>query len=237
MLSSAFDMSRIESFFLPGPAGRIACMLKRPDGPAGESAAAVVCHPHPLFGGTMHNKVVHAAAEAIVDTGIPVLRFNFRGAGGSGGVHDDGRGEQDDLRAVMDHMSRLYPESPLLLAGYSFGACVALAVGCRDPRAAALIGIGLPVNLMPFDFLRTCDRPLTIIQGDDDAFGALPLVMAVAAHVPGGARVVAIKGAAHNFAGRLDELARRVAESIPETLRPSRPGAGRIGDEPSGVLS
>ena len=229
-------MSRIENFFLHGPAGRIECMLKRPTG--GDSpAAAVVCHPHPLFGGTMHNKVVHAAAEAIVDTGIPVLRFNFRGVGGSGGTHDGGRGEQDDLRSVMDHLTGLYPRRPLLVAGYSFGAFVVLAVGCRDPRARALIGIGIPINLVGFGFLRECRKPLTLIQGDEDAFGPLPQLMALAALVPGGARVVAVKGAAHNFAGHLDELARRVAEAIPDELRPAGRLAPPVGDDPSGVIS
>jgi|SRR6267378_1050167 len=212
-------MTRIESFFLPGPAGRIECMLKRPDARAPVAGAAVICHPHPLFGGTMHNKVVHAAAEAIVGAGLPVLRFNFRGVGGSGGKHDGGRGEQDDLKTAMDHLSGLYPGLPLLVAGYSFGAHVALRVGARDERAAGLIGIGLPVTLVGFDFLRESRKPLTFIQGDRDEFGPLPLVMALAASLPGGARVVAIKGAPHNFAGRLDELARSVSEAIPEELR------------------
>jgi len=229
-------MSRIENFFLHGPAGRIECMLKRPAG--GDSpAAAVVCHPHPLFGGTMHNKVVHAAAEAIVGTGLPVLRFNFRGVGGSGGAHDGGSGEQDDLRAVMDHLAGLYPRRPLLAAGYSFGAFVVLAVGCRDPRVHALIGIGIPINLVGFGFLRECRKPLTLVQGDEDAFGPLPQLMALAALVPGGARVVAVKGAAHNFAGHLDELARRVAEAIPDELRPAGRMAPPVGDGPSGVIS
>lgn len=229
-------MSRIESFFVHGPAGRIECLLKRPAVDAAPSAA-VVCHPHPLFGGTMHNKVVHAAAEAIVGAGIPVLRFNFRGVGGSGGAHDGGRGEQDDLRTVLDHLADLYPGRPLLLAGYSFGSFVALAVGCRDPRARALIGIGLPVNLARFDFLRECRKPLTIVQGEEDVYGPLPLVMAVAALVPGGARVAAVPGAAHNFASRLDELARRVAEGIPDALRPSGRAPAGSGSEPGGVIS
>ena len=202
-------------------------MLKRADAPAGAgraaapAAAAVICHPHPLFGGTMHNKVVHAAAEAIVGAGLPALRFNFRGVGGSGGKHDGGRGEQDDLKTVMDHLARLYPHKPLLVAGYSFGAYVALHAGSRDERVAALIGIGLPVNLVGFGFLRESRKPLTIIQGGQDEFGPLPLVMALAASLPGGARVVSIQGAHHNFAGRLDELARRVCEAIPEELRAS----------------
>ena len=211
-------MTLIESFFLPGPAGRLECMLKYPGPGAEGGGAAVVCHPHPLFGGTLHNKVVHAAAEALVAAGLPTLRFNFRGAGGSGGTHDGGRGEQDDLNAVLDHVAGRFPGRPLVLAGYSFGAYVALQAGCRDRRAAALIGIGLPITMMTFDFLAGCVRPLTLIQGDQDLFGPLPLVMAVAATLPQGARVVAIPGAAHNFAGRLDELALRVGEAVPAEL-------------------
>ena len=235
-------MTRIETFFISGPAGRIECMLKRSDSPgatggaateAGRSAAttggpeaavaeaavAVICHPHPLFGGTMHNKVVHAAAEAISESGLPVLRFNFRGVGRSDGKHDGGRGEQDDLRTVMDHLSRTFPGKPLLVAGYSFGAYVALHVGSRDDRAVALIGIGLPLSLVGFGFLRESAKPLAIIQGDRDEFGPLPQIMALAAALPGGARVVVVKDAPHNFAGRLDVLARRVTEAIPEALR------------------
>jgi len=229
-------MSRIETFFLRGPAGRIECVLKRPDA-ADTPSAAVVCHPHPLFGGTMHNKVVHAAAEAIVDAGIPVLRFNFRGVGGSGGTHDGGRGEQDDLRSVLDHLARLFPDRRLLVAGYSFGAFVALALGCRDPRAHALIGIGIPVNLVGFGFLRDCRKPLTLIQGDGDAFGPLLQVMALAAVVPGGARVVVVKGAAHNFAGHLDEMARCVAAAVPDEMRSAVRMTPPVGDDPAGVIS
>ncbi len=212
-------MTRIDTFFLSGPAGRIECMLKRPDAAGTEAGAAVICHPHPLFGGTMHNKVVHAAAEAIGAAGLPVLRFNFRGVGRSGGAHDAGRGEQDDLRTVIDVLAGRYPGRPLLVAGYSFGAYVALHVGSRDARAAALVGIGLPVGLIGFGFLLESAKPLTIIQGDRDEFGPLSAVMALAATLPGGARVIAVPGAPHNFAGRLEELARRVHEAVPEEMR------------------
>lgn len=211
-------MSRIESFFLPGPAGRLECMLKLPSPGSEGAGAAVVCHPHPLFGGTLHNKVVHAAAEALVQAGLPTIRFNFRGAGGSGGAHDGGRGEQDDLVAVLDHIEDRFPGRPLVLAGYSFGSYVMLHVACRVRRGASLIGIGLPLTMMRFDFLAGCDRPLTLIQGDQDMFGPLPLVMALAATLPRGARVVAVPGAAHNFAGRLEALTRRVGEAIPAQL-------------------
>ena len=209
---------RIESFFLSGPAGRIECLLKSPADAGRATASGVVCHPHPLFGGTMHNKVVHAVAEAIVQAGIPVLRFNFRGVGASGGRHDEGNGERADLQAVLDHLASLSPGRPLLVAGYSFGARIALEVGCGDDRAEALLGIGTPLALYDFGFLRECRKPLTLIQGELDPFSPIGLLMTLAAALPGGARVVTIPGAAHGFEGRLGELSRKVSESIPSTL-------------------
>jgi hypothetical protein len=227
-------MARLESFFLQGPAGRLECLLKHPrtgraaggpgggggDAPGGGGgAAAVVCHPHPLFGGTLHNKVVHAAAEALSGFGLPVLRFNFRGAGRSAGAHDAGVGEQDDLRAVLDHLEGRFPGRPLLLCGYSFGAYVALLLGCRDPRAAALIGIGAPLTMVSFGFLKECRKPLALIQGEKDPFAPLGLLMTLAAMLPGGASVRVVPGAGHGFEGRLDELAARVADAVPDDLR------------------
>jgi hypothetical protein len=228
-------MQRIESFFLPGPAGRLECFLKHPAREAPGGAAAVVCHPHPLFGGTMHNKVVHAAAEALVDHGLPVLRFNFRGVGRSGGTHDAGRGEQDDLRAALDHLAGRYPGRPLVAAGYSFGAFVALRVGCGDARVAALIGIATPAGVVNLGFLRDCRKPLAFVHGDQDPFAPLGLILTLAAAVPGGARVLAIQGAGHAFADHLDDLAARVAEALPEGMRgggaePSPPAAVRPRD-------
>jgi uncharacterized protein len=213
--------SRIESFFLAGPAGRLECFLKSPAGAragAEPRAVAVVCHPHPLFGGTLHNKVVHAAAEALVGAGVPALRFNFRGAGGSAGVHDGGRGESDDLRAVLDEAGRRFPALPLVVAGYSFGAFVGLGVGCYDRRVTALIGIAAPVGLYNFAFLRDCDKPLTLIQGESDPLAPLGLVLTLAASLPRGARVVPVEGAAHGFAGRLDVLRAHVAEALSASL-------------------
>lgn len=209
---------RIETFMLPGPAGRLECLLKTPAGDAARGAA-VVCHPHPLFGGTLHNKVVHAAAEALVGLGLPALRFNFRGAGRSAGTHDAGRGESDDLRAVLDEATRRFPGAPLLVAGYSFGAYVGLGVGCFDPRVAALIGIAAPAGIFDFGFLRECTKPLTLIHGEADPLAPLGLILTLAAALPQGARVVPVPEAAHNFAGQLDILAARVAEAVPESLR------------------
>jgi alpha/beta superfamily hydrolase len=210
---------RIENLSIPGPAGRLECLLKRPAAQPGGGSAAVVCHPHPQFGGTMHNKVVHAAAEALVGVGLPTLRFNFRGVGRSTGSHDGGAGEQDDLRAVLDHLASLYPGAPLLVAGYSFGSFVGLQVGCRDRRVEALIGIAAPMGLYNFGFLQDCTKPLTFIHGEADPFAPLGLVLTLAAALPGGARVLPIKGAAHGFQDHLDQLAEGVAGAVPQRLR------------------
>jgi len=216
--------ARIESFFIAGPAGRLEALLKHPGETTSASGApadggasgpvAVVCHPHPLFGGTMHNKVVHATAEALVRRGLPTLRFNFRGVGRSAGRHDHGRGEQDDLRAALAVLEERYPAHPIVAAGYSFGSFVALGVGCEHPRVAMLIAIAAPAGLFPFGFLRHCDKPLVFIQGENDAIAPLPLVLALAAGLPSGARVVPIPGADHAFRGRLEDVGRRVEESV-----------------------
>jgi hypothetical protein len=225
-------MARLETFYLPGPAGRIECLLKQPAVTPAGGGAAVVCHPHPLFGGTLHNKVVHAAAEALHRLGMPVLRFNFRGAGRSAGAHDAGNGEQDDLKTVLGHLGQRYPGRPLLLAGYSFGAYVALRVGCSDPRAAGLIGIGAPLALVSFGFLQECRKPLALIQGEEDRFSPVGLLLTLAAMLPGGASVMVIKGAGHGFGEHLEELVVRVAGAVPDPLRPA-PAARDAALEPN----
>jgi len=214
--------ARIESLYLAGPAGRLEAVLKHPPvpaSPAGDDdaradppAVAVVCHPHPLFGGTLHNKVVHAAAEALARRGLPTLRFNFRGVGRSAGRHDNGRGEQEDLGAALAFLEERYPGRKILAAGYSFGAFVALAVGCADERVVSLVAIAAPVGVYPFGFLRACRKPLVLIQGEADPLAPLPLALALAAALPAGARVVPIPGADHAFRGRLDLVGQRVEE-------------------------
>src|SRR5215470_2409603 len=161
-------------FFLEGPAGRLEAILWTPASPTPERPplAAVVCHPHPLFGGTMHNKVVYQAAKSLDALGLPVLRFNFRGAGMSAGEHDRGNGEQGDVRAALDFLGTQFPGVPLLLAGFSFGAWVGLRVGCEHPRVTHLLGMGLPVNSTDFSFLRQCNKPKLLVQGGEDEFGA-----------------------------------------------------------------
>lgn len=204
----------LETFFIPGPAGRIECLLKRPAESAASGAIAVVCHPYPLFGGTMLNKTVHTVSTGLVGLGFPTVRFNFRGAGLSEGSHDNGRGEQHDMLAVLDHTAVLFPGSAVLVAGYSFGAYVGLSVGCLDPRVTALIGVGMPVALFDFSFLQSCPKPLAFVQGGQDQFGPMPMVLMLAAAA--GARVLLVPQAAHNFAGHLGEVERKVADAVPE---------------------
>src|SRR5271168_4366338 len=155
------------NLFLDGPAGRLEAILWSPTAGA-PAMAAVVCHPHPLFGGTMHNKVVYHAMKTFQAFGLPVLRFNFRGAGLSEGTHDNGHGEKDDLRAALDWMQQEYGR-PLLFAGFSFGSSVGLRVCCGHPRVAGMAALGLPVNAggreYHYTFLAGCTQPKLFISG------------------------------------------------------------------------
>jgi uncharacterized protein len=213
-----------QNLFLKGPAGRLEAILWTPVRSDSPSLAAVICHPHPLFGGTMHNKVVYNAAKTLDSLGIPVLRFNFRGAGLSAGEHDKGRGEQGDVQAALDYLAPQFPGTPLLLAGFSFGSVVGLRVGCRDTRVNELIGIGIPVNSSDFSFLANCPKPKLFVHGAEDKFGAREKAEEVVAPLPGENRLVVVEAADHFFAGHLDEFNTAIAAWLTErhpTLRSS----------------
>ncbi|MGB2635270.1 MAG: alpha/beta family hydrolase [Candidatus Acidiferrum sp.] len=165
-----------------------------------------MCHPHPLFGGTLHNKVVYHAAKSLDALGVPVLRFNFRGAGLSAGEHDRGLGERGDVQAAIDYLAAQYPETSLLVAGFSFGSWVGLQVGCADHRVHELIGLGIPVNNSDFTYLASCAKPKLIVQGTDDEHGAWEKVEPVVALAAGDTRLSFIQGADHFFSGYLDKL-------------------------------
>jgi hypothetical protein len=210
------------TFFLKGPAGRLEAMLwtvpvRDPH------LAAVVCHPHPLYGGTMHNKVVYWTAQALHRHHVPVLRFNFRGAGLSDGAHDLGRGEQDDVRAALDFLAEEFPGLPILCAGFSFGSWVGLRVASEDRRVTALMGLGLPFDSFDVTFLRGCTKPKLIIQGANDPFGSLVNVETLCATIPEPKRLVIVEGADHFFAGKLNE----VCAAINAWLNELYPGIGR----------
>ena len=210
------------SLFVPGPAGRLESLLwsvaANPEGKT--PPAAVVCHPHPLFGGTMHNKVVFQTAKTLHRFGLPVLRFNFRGVGLSEGSHDKGEGEREDVSSALDFLAREYPRTPLLLAGFSFGSWVGLRVGCGDPRVTHLIGLGLPVSDLAgsqgFSYLDACAKPKLLAAGEFDQYGPPHKLDAVVAHFPPEVKrqtsLAIVRGADHFFTGHLAELDRAISD-------------------------
>jgi uncharacterized protein len=203
MAMSATHDSR--HLLLAGPAGRLEAVLWTPFD-AAVRMAAVVCHPHPLFGGTMHNKVVYQTAKALDALGLPVLRFNFRGTGSSAGKHDRGEGERDDVRAALNFLASEFPAIPMLIAGFSFGCWVGLQVGCEDERVVSLIGLGTPVNSTDFSFLTHCEKPKLFVHGSSDQFGDVAKVEALVSSLPGEHRLVVVGRADHFFAGKLDQV-------------------------------
>ena len=194
------------SLFLDGPAGRLEAILWTPIRETPPPLAALVCHPHPLYGGTMHNKVVYQVTKTLDAHGLPVLRFDFRGAGLSAGVHDNGRGEQDDVRAALDFLAGKFPRLPLLLAGFSFGCWVGLRVGCEDSRVTELVGLGAPVNDSDFSYLSRCAKPKLFLHGGEDEHGAVEKVRKLVASLPGENQLVVIEHADHFFTGKLGQM-------------------------------
>ena len=198
-----------KNFFLQGPAGKLEAVLWTPPA-AAPGIAALVCHPHPLFGGTMHNKVVFQAAKALDSLRIAVLRFNFRGAGLSEGVHDKGRGELDDVRAALQFLAGEFPGTPLLVAGFSFGCWVGLRAGCEDARVEKLIGIGAPVNNSDFSYLAKCAKPKLFVHGSNDEHGDVEKVRQMAASLPDKNEMVVVDGVDHFFTGKIEELGKAI---------------------------
>lgn len=208
-------MYPVGNLFIEAPHGRLEAILKEPrNGPA--RGVALVLHPHPLGGGTMHNKVVFRAAAALNDAGLVVLRINFRGVGQSTGEHDEGRGEIEDVRAGLDYLAERYGNERITLAGFSFGARVGMEVGIKDSRVFDLISIGTPVDKYDFTFLTECRKPILFVHGDRDEFGSVDNVRALVRSLPpeAGARLEIIEAADHFFEGRLDALKRVITEFV-----------------------
>jgi hypothetical protein len=211
---------------LRGPVGRLEALLNsgREDAPY----AALVCHPHPAGGGTMHNKVVYHAMKALSAVGLPVLRFNFRGVGLSEGTHDHGHGEQDDVRAALNWLEQKFAR-PILFAGFSFGSVVGLSACCGDPRVRGLIGVGLPVHAAGRDykygFLPRCDAAKLFLSGDHDPFGPRDALAPVWERAPEPKRLVWIEGADHFFQGaaespgaKLDQMQAEIRSWLQDTF-------------------
>jgi alpha/beta superfamily hydrolase len=199
------------NLFIHVAQGQLEAILKEP-GSATARGVALVLHPHPLGGGTMHNKVVFRAASALNDTGLVTLRINFRGVGQSTGTHDQGPGELNDVRAGLDYLREKYADKPITICGFSFGARVGLEVGISDDRVLNLISIGTPIDKYDFSFLLACRKPILFVHGDRDEFGNVgdlrSLVAKVKENAP--AELAVIKNADHFFEGHLDELKRLI---------------------------
>lgn len=192
---------------LSGPAGRLEALLNT--GSTDAKYAVLLCHPHPLGGGTMHNKVVYHAMKAFQSCGLPVLRFNFRGTGLSEGQHDHGRGEQNDVRAALDWLEQNI-DLPLLFAGFSFGAYVGLRAACGDARVKGAVAMGLPVEAegrgYSYEFLAQCRIPKLFISGTRDQYGTREAVAAAVDASAEPKEMVWVEGAEHFFVGKLDAV-------------------------------
>jgi len=217
--------SSIRSLFLEGAAGRLEALLNA--GSSRATHAAVVCHPHPLFGGTLHNKVVFHTMKALNSFGFPVLRFNFRGTGLSEGQHDHGKGEVDDVRTALDWLDAEF-HLPLIFAGFSFGAAVGLRAACADERVRAAVGVGVPVvpvaadseepRVYTYDFVQDCAKAKLFVSGARDQFGPRAKLEALVASVPEPKKLVVIEGGDHFFEGRLRELREAIEAWVKEAV-------------------
>ena len=200
------------NLFIPVSHGRLEAIIKEPQDR--RERVALVLHPHPLGGGTMHNKVVFRAAAALNDAGLVTLRINFRGVGQSTGTHDEGRGEREDVAAGLDYLSKNYPDQPITVCGFSFGSRVGCEVGLRDPRVDRLISIGTPLNKYDFSFLQELRKPILFVHGERDEFGNVNRLRELVESLEQNAEVqlTVIPGAGHFFEGHLDELKRTITE-------------------------
>ena len=195
---------------IPASHGHLEALLREPTVPP--RGAAVMCHPHPNYGGTMHTKAVYRGAEALSDVGFAALRFNFRGVGASTGSYDGGLGEEDDVLDALNWLQGEYPGLPLIVGGFSFGSLVGMRVGAVDKRVVGLLGMGLPINLERYDysFLSDMEKPVLVIQGEHDEFGTGEEAAELITSLEGDIRLVRIPDSDHYFTGCWDELKRAV---------------------------
>ncbi|MEA2569985.1 MAG: uncharacterized protein QOI24_1986 [Acidobacteriota bacterium] len=194
-------------------AGRLEALYRELQDPAG---VAVVCHPHPLGGGTLHNKVVFRAARGLEAANVATLRFNFRGVGASAGTHDEGDGEQSDVMAAIDWIVKKHPGKKLFVGGFSFGSWVASRVACELSYVDAIFLIGTPVNKYDFSYLRHCEKPMLLLHGTQDEHGELAKFEKLVPQIRNAESVI-VTGADHFFTKQIDaveETIRNWAEEI-----------------------
>jgi len=197
---------------IPLPIGHLEGILKPEEDGVRPRYVSVICHPHPLGGGTMHNKVVFKAAQALQSINIPALRFNFRGVGRSSGSFDEGRGELDDVRFALEFLSRRYPGVPAIVVGFSFGAYVGLRVAAADDRVHAMVGLGVPARMFDGNTLQACHKPKLFVHGTADEIAPYDLAQQWFEKVPAPKQIVAIQGADHFFQEHLPEVQTLIVE-------------------------
>ena len=198
-------------------AGRLEALYRDLQDPAG---IAVICHPHPLGGGTLHNKVVFRAARGLENANIATLRFNFRGVGASAGKHEEGEGEQEDVMTAIEWAKRKHPGKKLIVGGFSFGAWVASRVACELPEVDAIFLIGTPVNKYDFGYLRNCEKPMLFLHGTEDEQGDVEKLEKVVEHVRNAESVI-VTGADHFFSKQLDAVDETIRQWAEEVTAPA----------------
>lgn len=205
--------SRLVALEVAGPAGPLEALLQECDqGPP--AFAALVCHPHPLYGGTLHNKVVHRIASTLHELGGTTLRFNFRGVGGSAGSFDHGAGELEDARAALAWLRAHLPGTPLTVAGFSFGAWVAARLAASEPAVGRLVLVAPPVAEEDFALMRTAPVPKLVLQGTADVTCPPAALAPEFATWAGPRRLIVVEGANHFFDRQLGELAKGLLEGL-----------------------
>jgi len=202
--------------FIPGPEGELEGIFSYVS--KNVTHLAILCHPHPLYGGTMHNKVVYSMATAFNQLGYATVRFNLRGVGRSVGSFNHGIGEQRDVDAVIDHFDRLYPDSLKVVGGFSFGAKTGLLAASRDPRVGALVGVGITVDIADFSFLLEYEKPKLVIQGSNDEYGSIHNLEEWFNRLKEPKKLVIIEGAPHLFDGKLNELKNAILTEFPALI-------------------
>lgn len=208
--STAGDTARLRAVAIPGPVGQLEALLSAPEEAMAESLyCALICHPHPSIGGTMHFKQVYQMMKAFTALGLPVLRFNFRGTGQSEGKYDFGRGEVHDVHAALDWLAIEFPARPVIVAGYSFGSNIVLRACCGDPRVHGTVLLGLPTfwsgRVYKFSFLPRCQQPKLFITGTKDEYAPRESILNLATTSPH-STTVWVDDADHFLVGRLDEV-------------------------------
>jgi hypothetical protein len=204
---------RIESLFVDGPVGRLEALLEEPEAEGLLTEAALVCHPHPQHGGTMHNKVVYRIARGLRRAGAVVLRFNYRGVNLSAGTYGHGEGEVEDARSALNLLRQRYPELPVTLAGFSFGSRIALRLACGGEPARRAIAVGFPTVYKDRGFLENCRVPRIFVQSTQDQYGPAAELEALVATLPEPKKLVFIEAHDHFFAGALEKLEEEIAKA------------------------